>query len=574
MGLRGLNVGVMAMNASRTALETTGHNISNANTEGFHRQRVGLESNTPYNLERYVIGRGVNIASIQRMVDTFAEDNYREAKSEYEFYNQKYASLNHLEFILNEMTEEDLSSRMNSFFNSIQDFVNNVEDQSTRVSMVEEGQVLTEEINRLNDEIIDLIADADQQVDYVVDDLNIILSEIAELNSAIVKSEAGGTEGKMANDLRDARDKLLNDLSDIMDTETFIQPDGTATVSTKGSYLVFGDQAFRIQTEVVDEDDLGRKKLVFEDTGNDVRLSGGKLGGLLELKDTILEGYRDELDGLSANLIFEFNKIHSTGRGTIPLDSVRSEMTLVSPSTTELDDIDLGFTPVDNTFQIQNGSFVINVENKESGEVDSTRIDIDLDDIGGDDTTVDDLVSILDDVAHVSASLTAEGRIQIDSNNNNYGFYFTDDTSNTLATFGINGFFTGFNSANMDVNEKLQSTPALIAGGLSTAEGDNLNALKMGDLRNSKVMTSGTQSLEDYYQSIIGRLGVETGQSLKLKESNAELMESFYTRKEETGGVSLDEEAANLLKYQHVFQASARYITTINAMLQTLIDKV
>ncbi len=564
----------MAMNASRTALETTGHNISNANTNGFHRQRVELESNTPYNLERYVIGRGVNIASIQRMVDSFAEDNYRESKSKYAFYNQKYASLNHLEFILNEMTEDDLSSRMNTFFNSIQDFVNNVEDQSTRVSMVEEGQVLTEEINRLNDEIVNLIADADQEVEYVVEDINTILSEIAQLNSSIVKGEAGGNEAKMANDLRDARDKLLNDLSDIMDTEIFIQPDGTATVSTKGSYLVFGDQAFRIKTEVVDEDKLGRKNLVFEDTGNDVRLTGGSLGALIALKDTILEGYRNELDELSASMIFEFNKIHSTGRGTIPLDSVQSEMTLVSPSTTELDNIDLGFTPMGNTFQIQNGSFVINVENKESGEISSTRIDIDLDGIGGDDTTVDDLVAMLDDVAHISASLTAEGRIQIDSSNNNYGFYFTDDSSNTLATFGINGFFTGINAATMDVNDDLQATPALITGSLSTAEGDNLNALRMGDLRNSKVMTSGTQSLENYYQSIIGRLGVETSQALKLKDSNSELVESFYTRKEETGGVSLDEEAANLLKYQHVFQAAARYITTINAMLQTLIDKV
>jgi flagellar hook-associated protein 1 FlgK len=218
------------------------------------------------------------------------------------------------------------------------------------------------------------------------------------------------------------------------------------------------------------------------------------------------------------------------------------------------------------------GSFEINVIDS-LGNIITTVITVDLDGVGPDDSLTD-LAANIDLVANINASVSVDNQLVITADPT-YSFVFSNDTSDVLAAIGSNTFFSGSDASDIAVNPLIVNDLNMIAASLSTDPqdtGDNRNALAMAALQDTPVLNSGTATLNDYYGETIGNLAVTTRRT----SAEAVISESFRLnvdrRREEVAGVNLDEEAANLTRFQRGYQASARVFTVIDELLDTLIN--
>jgi flagellar hook-associated protein 1 FlgK len=288
-------------------------------------------------------------------------------------------------------------------------------------------------------------------------EINRLCKETASLNEQIKSMELGGVK---ANDLRDARDLLVDQLSEYIDVNTIEQPNGGMTVFIGAMALVDGPDHLEISPRVINRDGKLEHELVWK--GTDVKISNlnGQLKGLIESRDKIIPSYMEELDLLARTIIEEVNAIHRSGYGL-------------------------------------NGTTGVNFF----------------------DTTL----------------LTAAG---------------------------------------IRINPDLASDPARIAASLSGEEGDNRIALAINDLRDRAVMVNGSTTINDYYNGFVGQLGMEAREARSFTENYELLLNQTENSRQAVQGVSLDEETANMIRYQHAYDAAARVITTIDEALDTVISKL
>jgi flagellar hook-associated protein 1 FlgK len=310
-------------------------------------------------------------------------------------------------------------------------------------------------------------------------------------------------------------------------------------------------------------------EVVIASTGRVLNISGGRFRGLLDARDVYIKEVADKIDELARTLIFEFNKIHAQGNGLVGFDSLTSDNSVLDVNA-DLDDgaaTGLEFTPT-------NGSFAINVVDS-LGNVITTVITVDLDGVGPDDSLAD-LAASIDAVANMSASISGDNRLVITANPG-YSFTFSNDTSNVLAVLGSNSFFSGSDASDIAVNPVIVDDERMIATGLSSDPrdtGDNRNALAMAALQDTAVLNEGTSTLNDYYGQAMASLGVTTQRTSDLSDIAESFRRNIDRRREEISGVNIDEEVANLTKYQRGFQASARVFTVIDDLLETLLNIV
>jgi flagellar hook-associated protein 1 FlgK len=347
---------------------------------------------------------------------------------------------------------------------------------------------------------------------------------------------------------------------------------GSVTVLVGGDVLVDGVYWSEIATQVnpaLDPDRGNLVDVVIASSGRVLNISGGRFRGLLDVRDVYVPEVATRIDDLAGTLIFEFNRIHSQGNGLTGFTSLTSDNTVLDPLA-DLDDsvaTGLAFTPTD-------GSFEINVVDS-LGNVMTTVITVDLDGVGADDSLTD-LAANIDAVANINASVSADNRLVITADPT-YSFTLSNDTSNVLAVVGSNTFFSGSDASDMAVNPVIANDPALIAASLSPDPrdtGDNRNALAMAALQETAVLNSGTSTLNDYYEQTIGNLGTTTRRATDEAIIAESFRRSIDRRREEVAGVSLDEEAANLTRFQRGYQASARVFSVIDELLDTLVNRL
>jgi flagellar hook-associated protein 1 FlgK len=295
-------------------------------------------------------------------------------------------------------------------------------------------------------------------------------------------------------------------------------------------------------------------------------ITSGELYGLLNARDNILPTIETDLNNLVNALIAEFNKIHSQGNGLSAFTSLTSDnFVLAGTEGNDLDDpaTGLAFTPVD-------GSFEINVIDA-TGAVSTTTITVDLDGVGADDS-LNDLAANLNAVADISASVS-NGRLVITADPT-YSFTFSNDSSNVLQVLGLNTFFSGSNATNIDINSVVENNLTLIAASLSTdplATGNNENALNLAGLQQGLVMESGIATLGDSLNATVSNIG-NVANRLDLEAQTQDLfVREMDARRQQVSGVDLNEEAANLIRFQRGFEAAARLITVTDAMLEAVI---
>ena len=342
--------------------------------------------------------------------------------------------------------------------------------------------------------------------------------------------------------------------------------DGTVSVYVSGSLLVSSSTRREM---AVNPNSEGMYDVCWSDTGSQVDLTDGEIKGYLDSRDVVITKYLDRINELARSLVENVNRLHSRGMGSTLHTNVTGSNAVDDP-TAVLDSAGLDFTPVDGTFTIavydSSGNFV---------EEQTITVDADTDSLND---IRDAINAAFVGSGNISASVNAQNQLEITaSGTNSFSFVSSSgngDTSDLLLALGINTFFSGSDASSIGVNSAIASDPTKISCGTSTAPGDNSIALVIGDLRDSLLLGGGTTTLNNYYESTIGSLGVDTREAQQMK-INADLLCTTYENKREMySGVSLDEEMTQMLKFQHAYNAAAKFIAAIDELMQVLLNSI
>lgn len=569
-------IGRSALTASQLALQVTGNNLANAATPGYSRQVAYL---TPaggvVGSSGLLIGQGVVVREVQRQVDIALQSRLQDSISRQSAAAANHELLSQVEAILNELSGSDLSSQLSEFFSAFSELANNPAATEPRALVVEQGATLSSFVRSLRSDLLSTRSELDRQADATAAAANGILSEIAGLNRTISTAEGGQQQN--ANDLRDRRDRLVEELSTLFEVTTIEQPGGGIDVLVGSTPVVLGSTSRGVELEVRAEGGDTAIRLKVKATGETLNTSSGRLGALIADRQGAIQQTIDELDEVAANLIWQVNRLHSSGRPAEPLRDTTGWLRVpVGDRSVALND------PANATlsglpFRPGNGSFTVVVTDP-SGQSTSTEIDIDLDGIDaagapgfGDDTTLDDVVAALDAIPNLNAEITSTGQIRLYTNQG-FEVSFGDDTSGFLAAFGINTYFSGTDATDIGVRQELRDNPQLLVSGVE--RGTNESALAIAKLRDAGVQALGGRSLTQAWLQTVERVAVETSGAATRADATLLVRQSLESQRASVSGVDVDEESLNMLMFQRQYQGAARFIAAVDEVLQTLISLV
>jgi len=494
--LRSLEIGIRAVRAQRQALHVIGHNIANVNTPGFSRQRAILATTLPQGF----MGTGVG-----------------------------------MEILFNEPSDSSIGKILGDFWNSWSDLANNPESGAARANVREQGDTLCEAFRSLYQNLKDLQIKIDEQIKTEIEHLNSIIQQIADLNQQIEKIELG--KSSQANDLRDKRDLLLDELSQLINFKYQEMQDNTLRLSVYGQFLVSKATVSPFITEAGED---GFLVIKWKDSGEKVIITSGRLKGLLEMRDEVIPGFLAQLDELATTLINQVNALHRQGMG---LDGTNKIVgwkdfvgTLDSNGSFEINGVNI---------QVAAGDGLDAIINKINAEKDTTGVEATREG----DRLVLQPYSVNPQTVRISA----------------------DPDGIMLDKLGIlANFFQGTGAEDIDLDDAIKQDLSKIAASGNGAPGDSSNALSIFQLKDKPVLEGGSSTFSDYYSKIIADLGVETRQTSGLKENQETLLEQLENRRQSICGVSLDEETTNIILFQQAYRAAVYFLQTIESMLDIL----
>ncbi len=557
-----LQIGRSAMVAAQAGMSVAGNNMANAATVGFHRQTLQLAPTRGEIIGRNAqVGRGVDINSIHREIDVALQSRYRDAVSQHSGNLVDQRFLTAIETLQNELTDNDLSSAMSVFFNSFSELANNPEDNAVRSVVIQEGRNLASRIASMRSDYNVVLKEVDRSLENTVTQANDLLNRIAAINGQITQTEGPGGE---AASLRDQRDILIDQLSEIVDVNVIEQANGAIDIHVGSTPILLGGVSRGIELRTVSGgggDGFNNVSLRVAADGTFLQPSGGSLGGLMRQREETIRPAIDALDTFTGQLIFQVNRLHSQGQGISGFASVSGTQIVQDTAA------NLNAGAANIPFDISNGSFFIHVTHAESGTRVTQQIDIDPNAM-----SLNDVVAAVNAQApNVTASVNANGQLQLTAATG-YEMSFSDDTSGVLAALGVNTFFTGSTAADIDVNRVVLDDPNMLAAGAGHVEGSNDTARSIADMQDTAFSELGGRSLREYWQTQINSLATKTAGANAAVESSTLVRDSLAAQAQAVSGVSLDEESINLLQFQRQFQAAARFISIIDETLQTLLS--
>ncbi len=633
---------VSGLKATQRALDTTGHNIANVNTDGYSRQRVEQSAKEPfYQGAAGYVGSGVKVDTIRRMADEFVNQELRGARTEL----SRLETVSDLAGRMDSLMADDqtgLSGAMNEFFSAAEDVANNPADSAPRVAFLNEAESLVSRFQSLDTRLQSLGQETNDRIASVATEINSIARNIAEVNEQIRKSP-GREQGDLPNDLLDERERLLNDLSERINVSTTDAGDGTLSVFVgKGEPLVLGDDNAKVSA-VQGEFDPRRMRIVFEQGGTQAditdQVTGGRLSGLLEFRGEVLEPARQELGRVAAAVTQTFNQQHRQGQdldgnlggnlfsiGGPAVYSNQGNTTTDEPSVSfnrrlgngpeelEASDYRLSYDGSDwqlerladgTTFTdpagqfLEDGlninaagvggaaagdSFLIRPTAEVAGSIEKVVSDPDRVAAAGAVTTEADAgntgtaslanlrFDLIDEAPPSSdfqLSVDGGGSLQLDSGPAGWnlsslggGEYRLDDGGTRKITFSFQDASTAVSGDAF--------TLAYDAGGIS----DNRNMLELSGLQTAGTLDGGRSSFQEAYGSMVAEVGSDARQATVNRETQEAIVGQLNAQRESVSGVNLDEEAANLIKYQQSYQAMARVLTTADTVFQSLLGSM
>jgi flagellar hook-associated protein 1 FlgK len=550
----------------QAALQVTGNNIANAGNADYTRQVANLAPSPDQKLQPGMfIGTGVDLTGIKRQVDDALNARIRSSVADNQSADTTQQWLGRVEATFNELSDQDLSTQLSTFFNSWSDLANKPQDIGLRQVVLQNGDSLAGNFQSLRNQLTGLQKDVDSRLTGLVGDADQLATQIADINQQIVNAEGGaGDANGGANGLRDRRDALLKQLSTLVDINT-TEDKGVVNVYVGSEPLVIGttNRGVGLKTTT---DDKGRlsTEVIFKANNGTMNVTSGQIGALVSVRKQIGDTV-DNVDSVAGNLIFELNKIHASGQGLQGFSSVTSTANVNDP-TVALNDPASGlkFTPT-------NGSFVVHVKQKASGLETSTLVQVDLDGLNANDTTLNSLATSIDGISGISATVNA-GKLNVSADSNDVDISFSQDSSGTLAALGVNNFFSGSDARDIAVNATIKGQPSLLAAAKNGNTGDNQTALAIAALESAKIGALNGASLKETYQGIINGIAVNAATAKNNADATLSVQQTLESQRESLSGVSLDEEAINLMRQQRAFQAASRVVAAVDEMLKTLLS--
>lgn len=461
-GWLGLNTALSGLRTSQEMLDISAHNIANVSTPGYSRQRATIVAAPPFSLPALnrsglpgQLGTGVMVSSINRIRDIYLDQQLYEQQSLTGYWTARSDVLATAESVFPEPSNTGLGNELSKFWSSWEDLAANPSSSAARMAVLTQASSLAARFNRDSGQITTQIQGVDSQVRGTIADINDLGSRIAALNKQIQGIEISGDN---ANDLRDQRDQLVQQLNELVPAQSIEQKDGSVTIVIGGTALVDHETA----RTVVATDDASGHAVPTWTSRDPLDVQGGKLKAYMEARDTTLAGYQTSLNQLAQQIADQVNKAHMSG--------------------------------VD-----QNG---------------------------------------------------APG----------------------LALFT---YTAGSAASTLAINPLVGTDPTkVVVAAMAGAPGDTSVAAAIADLATSATFGTGTQTPTDAYAAFVGQIGADSKQATEMQGNQSLVLTELDNRRSSISGVSLDEEATDVIRFQQAYQASAKVITTINEMLDTLINRM
>jgi len=569
--LGALSLGGSSLAAQQVGLQVTGNNIANAGTEGYTRETVRLSPSGPQAIGNgQFLGTGVSLDTVERQANEAMNESLRDSTSDQASAQTLDTLLGQVEDTFGALNDNDLSSRLTDFFNGFSTLATNPGNDAQRSVVVQNGASLADYLQYLRTQLTTIRTNSQSQASTLVTKANGLATQIAGLNQQISSVEAG--QGS-ANNLRDQRDVALSQLAQIMDIKVVDQGTGGLNVLVGSMPLVNGVTSRGISAEQTTDPVTGFSNLQisFTDNGDKMNVTGGKLGTLLSARDTYLTPAIQTVDTIASGLINAVNTIHTQGQGASGFSAVTGDTT-VSDATAALN---AGLTATGVTFTPKNGAFNLYLKDATTGQISTKQITVNLSGAGT-QTTLNSLVANINSVGGgtVTASINTSGKLVLNSSDKNVTFTFGEDTSGVLTALGINTFFSGTNAANISVNSVLLNDPSMLATGRNNVVGSNGNAQALSLAGSASVGQLGGKSLTTYYADYIGAISAQARNASDNATAQSAIHDTLFAQQQAISGVSMDEEAINLTKYQRAFQGTAKFISVVDEMMQTVLGLV
>ncbi|MGF1616005.1 MAG: flagellar hook-associated protein FlgK [Gammaproteobacteria bacterium] len=542
-------VGVSGLMASQRGLANAGHNIANVNTPGYSRQRVDLVAKPAQGAGNGFIGKGVDVNSVRRSYDQFLTTQLRTSTSSHTYSEAFYALAARVDGLL-AAPASGLSSALQNFFAALHDLAEDPASLPARQLVLSEGEGLVQRFHTLDSQLAELGQAADERLSGLVQEVDGLANAVADLNRGIIEAE-GATGGQPANDLRDRRDELVRQLAERIGITTLEQDDGALNITIgNGQALVTGSHVASL-TSVPNAFDPNRHEIAI--TTGEARavisdaLRGGEIGAVLEFRSQVLDPAQNAVGRVAIALAETFNGQHRQGVDLAgnpgeaffaPLESrsahgVHSHQ-LNSPG---------GAAPgvvVTDPHKLSPSDYLL--------DYDGTRYRL---------TRISDNSVEVFDAPLGSIELPQDG-LRIDVSGLTAGDRFLLQPTHRAAR---------------DIQLAITDERA-IAAGHSGSVGDNRNALALAALQTTPTLANQSATYEEAYGQLVVSVGATTRRAETQRGAQEILLQQVMEAREQVAGVNLDEEAANLLRYQQAYQASARFIAVADEVLSSLLAAV
>lgn len=570
-----IHTGISGINASQVGIAVTGNNVANMKNPNYSRQTVSLGSKDPYYTSAGYIGTGVNVLGINRSYDEVLAKSVRNEASSFSYYNSMSATLKESMLYFNELEAgSGLGDSLKQYFNSWQELAGTAPDKTDeaaikRRQVLENATTLTAKIREGYASIEAVQAKANSSLATSAQSINALAKGVAELNEKILSAEAGGQQ---ANDMRDARDNLIDQLSILTNVTSYERETGEVSLYIGGQTLVDGSTAHKLVAVKNPENsnlyDIHWQADTYNTQSVNItsQITGGEMAGALKTRDELLDGYLKDLDDLASTIIQSTNRVHASGQGLERFSAVSGSNGSENPRYPFNSELGSLSAPV------KSGSFRIIVYDSAGKEAGSYTINV--------DPSKDSMNSIIDKIAAadgssvgglINASLDENNGLSINASSG-YTLSFADDTSDFLMASGINGFFKGTSAKDIDISDLVASNPNYIASNKTGAPGDNSNAKLIADIQFQNVVGESSVTIGEFYGYFIGVLGTDKSQIDSFAATKKMAFTQLNTQLTSMRGVSEQEELVNMSMYQRMFEVNSRFINIVDEMLNTVIN--
>ena len=620
-----LSTGTGALIAFQRALATVSHNVANVATEGYSRQRVELSTRSPTDMGYGYVGNGVQVSDVRRIADQLANTRLLESGGELARAQQLSGLASRVDTLFSDKAT-GLAGVWSNFFDATTGLTSNAASSAAREDVLSDAKALTARFKQLNNQLDSLSNEVNSGLRSSAEEVNRIGAEIARLNGEIVSNP-----NNVSNDLLDQRDRLVSQMVGFTGGTAVQQGDGSLNVFTSGGQaLVVGNTSSKL-TVATDPYRPERVRLALDGNGQQIQLNdsslGGKIGGLMDFRSDVLDPAQSELGRIAVGLAEAFNQQHRAGMDlngqmgtdffTVPAPRVNGNANNTGTGTLTASVGDLSKLDAQNIVLKFDGTAWSATRSDTGANVPLTGTGTAADPlvingvelvVGGAPASGDRFLLqptagaagginvAIDDPNRIAAATPVKAKAELDNVGTGRigSVKVTDSTNANLLTpadiefidgtqYTVNGTGPFTYTPGQPINANgwslsLDGVPAagdrFSVGSTGAGSSDNGNAIALGNLDDAKALNGGTVSLNGAIGGLTTTIGSAARQADYAADAQQVLYDQAQAARDSISGVNLDEEAANMLRFQQAYQAAAQVISTADTMFQSLLSAV